>query len=404
MAEAAPPPLQPKERLPRNVRLLGLASLLNDIASEAVFPLIPKFVEEVLKGNLKQLGLIEGAADSVASLLKLAAGGWSDWLGRRKPFILVGYALGAVARPAIGLAAAPWHVLASRTGDRFGKGLRTAARDAMIVESVGPNQRGEAFGFRQAMDHVGATLGPLLALAFLWFLPGKYRWLFLLTIVPGVVVIAALLLVKETTAHAEERPRFRLTLAPFDWPFRRFLFVLAVFTLACSSDAFLLAWAGRLGAPTWQLLLFWSLFSAAKAAGNLWVGKRVDRHGAWRFILAGWLLYAVCYAAFAMATEAWHVWAVMLPYALYYAMTEPAEKTLVAELAGPANKGLAFGWFHATLGIMTLPASFLFGAVADAFGKEEGLRWAFGLAAGMALLATLLFLLFVRSEPAGRPA
>ena len=392
-----------EKKLPRNVWLLGLASLVNDIASEMVFPLLPKFLREVLHASYKELGFIEGAADSIASLLKLGAGSWSDWLGKRKPFIVVGYALGALARPAMGFAHRPWHILIPRVSDRFGKGIRTAARDAMVVESVDAGQKGRAFGFRQAMDHVGAAVGPLLALLFLWFFPGEYRWLFFATLIPGLVVIGILMLgVRETKAVVAERQSFKLTLKPFDRDFKKYLAVLALFTLACSSDAFLLVWAERLGASDWQLLVFWSAFGAAKATGNVWIGPKVDQHGGRRFVLAGWLLYALCYAGFAASTSSWQVWAIMLvPYALYYSLTEPAEKTLVAEMAGPERKGLAFGWFHATLGIMTLPASFLFGVVADAFGKEEqGPRIAFLVAAGIAVVAAGLFWMLVRPEKA----
>lgn len=391
MESSSPALGEPARRLPRNVRLLGMASLLNDIASEMIFPLVPKFVEQVLKASLKELALIEGVAESIASLMKLGAGGWSDRVGRRKPFIFVGYLLAALARPAIGLATLPWQVLAARAGDRFGKGLRSAARDALIVESVASGEKGRAFAFRQAMDHIGAMVGPLLALFFLWWFPGEFRWLFLITLVPGVVVILLLLGLREVPASPRARPRLHLSLVGFSSGFRRFLLALGLFTLACSSDAFLLVWASRLGAADWELLFFWAIFSAAKAAGNLWVGSRVDRLGAWRFVLCGWLLYAGCYLAFSFATSSWQVWTILLVYAGYYSLTEPAEKTLIAELAGPRGKGLAFGWFHFTLGVVTLPASLIFASIADALEKDAGPRLAFQVGAGLALAAAATF-------------
>src|SRR5262245_6486731 len=168
----------PRTALPINVKLLGLASLLNDIASEMIFPLMPRFLMEVLGGNRFQLGLMEGVADSVSSLLRLFSGTWSDRIGNRKWLVVFGYALAAFARPASGIAAAPWHLLATRTADRIGKGIRTSPRDALIADSTDPSIRGRAFGFHQAMDHLGAAIGPVLATLFLLVWPQHLRTLF----------------------------------------------------------------------------------------------------------------------------------------------------------------------------------------------------------------------------------
>src|SRR5205807_1627529 len=182
----------PRQSLPRNVKVLGGASLLNDIASEMIYPLLPNFLLTVLFGNRFYLGVIEGAADSVASLLKLWSGGRSDRAGRRKGFILFGYTLAAVTRPLIGVIVAPWQLFAVRVGDRIGKGVRTSPRDALIADSTAPSIRGRAFGFHRAMDHLGAAIGPLLAAGFLWLWPDHLRALFLLTAVPGLLVLALL--------------------------------------------------------------------------------------------------------------------------------------------------------------------------------------------------------------------
>ncbi len=208
--------MKPDTRLPRNVVLLGLASLCNDIASEMIYPLLPRFLLTVLGGNLRQLGLIEGMAETVASLLKLGSGGWSDRAGGRKPFVVFGYALAALSRPLMGLARVPWHMFAIRVGDRTGKGIRTAPRDALIADSTAPGVRGRAFGFHRAMDHLGAAVGPLLAAAFLLAWPGRLRALFLLTLIPGLIVVALLVLgLRETPGARPPAERFRLTLAPF---------------------------------------------------------------------------------------------------------------------------------------------------------------------------------------------
>lgn len=374
-------------RLPRNVKLLGLASLLNDIASEMVYPLLPQFLVRGLGGTPFDLGLIEGVADSVSSLLKLFSGHWSDRAGRRKRFVLFGYALAALVRPLAGLVRAPWQLLAVRAADRVGKGVRTSPRDALIADSTDPSMRGRAFGFHRAMDHLGAAVGPLLAAAFLFAWPDQLRPLFLITIVPGLVVVALLAFgLRETGTEARPREAFRLTLAPFDWRFRLYLVALIVFTLGNASDAFLLLRAGELGVPTAALPLLWCAFHVAKSAGNWLVGNAVDRSGARRFIALGWLVYAGVYAAFAWATSAWQAWAFFLAYAAFYALTEPSEKALVAELAGTGRKGLAFGWYNFAIGVVTLPASLLFGALYTRFGAPA----AFGTGAVLALAATAL--------------
>jgi len=375
--------------LPRNVKLLGWASLLNDVASEMVYPLLPQFLIQVLGGNKLYLGLIEGAADTASSLLKLASGGWSDRAGSRKGFVIFGYALASAVRPLLALIAAPWQLFAIRIGDRVGKGLRTSPRDAMIADSTEPDLRGRAFGFHRAMDHLGAALGPVLAAVFLWCWPGQLRWLFLLTLAPGLVIVPLLLFgLRETAADERTAARSRWSLAPFDRRFRLYLAAVLVFSLGNSSDAFLLVRAGELGVAGTLLPLLWCVFHIVKSAGNLLAGRSVNRLGPRAMILAGWSLYAVVYVLFGLATAAWHAWALFLGYAFFYAMTEPAEKTLVANLVDVEHRGLAYGWFNFAIGLATLPSSLLFGALYQRFGA-----WgAFGCGAALALTAAVILL------------
>ena len=388
----------PKQPLPRNVKVLGMASLLNDVASEMIFPLLPGFLLTLLGGNKFLLGVIEGLADSVASLLKLWSGGLSDRAGRRKGFVVFGYSMAALVRPLVGLITAPWQLAAIRVTDRIGKGIRTSPRDALIADSCDQQQRGRAFGFHRAMDHLGAATGPLLATAFLWYWPEQIRTLFLLTLIPGLLVVILVIFgLKETKPTGSPKTPLRLTLAPFDANFRLFLLALFVFSLGNSSDAFLLLRAGELGVPTVLLPVLWCLFHVLKSASNLGFGRAVDRFGPKRFILIGWFVYSVVYLAFALATSAWQAWTIFLSYALFYGLTEPAEKTLVAALAGPDRKGLAFGWFNFSIGITTLPASLLFGALYQAYGPLA----AFGTGAALALLASIL-VSFVRNAPIPR--
>ena len=386
---AETPDSAPRPRLPLNVKILGIASLLNDIGSELIFPLLPQFIKTVLGGTMLDLKkAIEGVADTTASLTKLLGGSLSDRLQRRRGFILAGYALAAISRPLIGVARLPWQVFAVRTTDRLGKGVRSAPRDALIADSTPRAIRGRAYGFNQAMDHIGAAIGPLLALAFLYFWPGQMRTLFLLTLIPGLLVLALLFFgLKESPIETPAARPFRLTLRPFDNQFRLYLLALVIFSLGNSSDIFVLAKAEGLGVSAPAL---WCGFHVIKSIGNLLAGPAVDRIGPRPLILLGWIIYAAIYFAFAWATTGAQIWTLFLGYALFYALTEPAEKALVANLVSSENRGLAFGWYSFAIGIVALPANLIFGELYDVFGDGTAFCWGAGcaLAASLLLLAT----------------
>ncbi|MCC9609059.1 MFS transporter [Blastopirellula sp. JC732] len=387
--ESTPEKPEARPPLPRNVKLLGAASLLNDIASEMIYPLMPQFLLTVLGGNRFYLGIIEGLAESVSSLLKLWSGAFSDRVGQRKGLVVFGYTLAALARPLIGVATAPWHMLAARMADRVGKGVRTSPRDALIADSTPAGMRGRAFGFHRAMDHLGAAIGPVLATLFLLAWPGELRLLFLLTVIPGLLVVLLLTLgLREELAEPAEKQEEAEAPQPFDRNFKLYMFSLIVFTLGNSSDAFLLVRAGELGVPTAMLPMLWCAFHFVKSGGNLLVGRAVDKIGAKPLILAGWMLYAAIYLAFAAVVSAWQVTLVFLAYGFFYALTEPAEKTLVTSLVGEQRKGLAFGWFNFAIGISTLPSSLIFGWLYQQYGSFV----AFGWGAALAGLAAILLL------------
>jgi MFS family permease len=383
-------PADPKpqgERLPTNVYVLGGASLLNDVASEMTYPLLQVFLIGVVGAGTGTLGVIEGIAESVSSLLKLVSGVWSDRLGRRKGLVVFGYGLPALVRPLTGLVTTPWQLLLIRLTDRLGKGVRTSPRDALLADSTPAAMQGRAFGFHRAMDHLGAALGPLLAMLFLWWRPGELRTLFFLTAVPGLCVVLLLLWAlrePERAATAPKAPGF--SLAPFGRGFRLYLLALVIFTLGNSSDLFLLYRAGKLGVPEWQLPGLWCVFHVAKSSGNLAAGRAVDRYGPRPLILSGWLVYSGVYLAFALSTQAWQMWVFFLLYAAYYALTEAAEKKLVVELAGAQGKGMAFGWYNLAIGIAALPASAAFGLVYQYLGPLA----AFGSGSALALAASVL--------------
>ena len=404
------PPVEVRAKLPRTVRVLGLASLLNDIASEMIFPLLPKFLLVTLGASRTELGLIEGLADTTASVLKLVSGHWSDRLARRKQFVVAGYSLAALSRPVLALCAGAGQILALRLVDRFGKGIRTAPRDALLADSVPAGERGRAFGFHRAMDHLGAAIGPLLALGYLsWAAPegssnAQLEWalrsLFGGALLPGLAVVALVawgLREPPRPAHDASRALSAETSpgshavpvdpALFTPPFRRFLLSLGLFTLGNSSDAFLLVRAGEVGVPVAQLPLLWCVFHIAKTQGNLWAGRLVDRVGPRPLITLGWLLYLLVYLGFGWAQAPWQVWGLFLLYAGFYALTEPAEKTLVTQLTPAEVRGSAFGWFHGVIGLAALPASLLFGLLYDRLGPTA----AFGMGAGLALVALVVF-------------
>ena len=295
--------------------------------------------------------------------------------------------MAALARPLLGLVTAPWQFFAARIGDRIGKGLRTAPRDALIADSTDEAVRGRAFGFHRAMDHLGAAVGPILATLFLLTWPGQLRTLFLLTLIPGLAVVALLIFgLREKFVEQPSKERLHLTLKPFDRNFRVYLLSLVIFTLGNSSDAFLLVRAGELGVPTALLPLLWCAFHLVKSSGSLLAGRAVDKLGPRPLILVGWLIYAVI--AFALIETVWLVWVAFLVYGVFYALTEPAEKTLVATLVGAERKGLAFGWFNFAIGIAALPSSLIFGWLYE----QHGPLVAFGWGAGLSGLAALLLL------------
>ncbi len=387
-----------------NVLWLSVVSFLNDAASEMIYPLLPFFLLTTLGAGPALLGVIEGVAESTASFLKLASGWFSDRVRRRKPLILWGYGLASFARPMIAVAAAPWHVLVIRFVDRVGKGVRSAPRDALLAASVDPALRGRAFSLHMAADHAGAVVGPLVAAALLYFMPGEYRMVFALALIPGVIslfVIASR--VTDIPVEADGPTRVAVPASEpgsifesfRDPSMLRYLVVVMIFTLGNATDAFLLLRARDLGIAVAALPLLWSVHHVSKMVWNVVGGEISDRFGPKRAIVAGWLFYAATYVGFALADAPWHVWGLFLFYGLFYGLTEGPAKALVTALAPPARRGAAFGAFHFSIGMTALPASVLFGIVWARYGASA----AFLMGAALAFTAALALPFALRTRP-----
>jgi len=378
--------------LPRTVWLLGLVSLFNDSTSELVYPLVPLFLASVLMAGPRTLGLIEGIAEATASLLKLFSGVLMDQRGHAKGWVAGGYGLAALSRPLFFLASSWPMVLALRFADRAGKGLRTSPRDAILAGAVDKDHRGLAFGLHRAMDNAGAVIGPLLA-ALLLAQGVPLKDVFLWAVVPGMITVVLALSIKEPDViPLEKRIPFSWKMAGFPPVYKRYLLVLALFTLGNSSNMFLLLRARELGLPDYQVPLLWALVSGVAMVFSVPLSALSDRLGRVRLILAGWAVYGLFYLL--LGINGFHtllLWPLFAFYGLFLAATEGAEKALVADLAPGDQLGTAYGWFNLTAGVMLLPASLLFGWLWQGISPLA----AFGFSAGCALLAALLLKLWV---------
>ena len=386
-----------RPRLGRNVIALGAVSFLTDVSSEMIYPLLPVFLTATLGADAAFVGAIEGAAETTAALLKLASGWWSDRVRRRKPLVVIGYAIASIARPLVAIAQTASQVLAIRVSDRVGKGIRNAPRDALIAESVDPSIRGRAFGFHRAMDNAGGILGPLIAFAVLTWHFAELRTVFWLAAIPALLsLIVLVMFVRDVPRSATpSAPGARgakgLDLTrPMGARFWKVLGVIFLFTLGNSTDAFLLLRANQLGVAVALAPILWAALHVVKTASNIPGGALSDRIGRRPTLIAGWLMYALVYFGFARATEAWQAWALFGVYGLFFGLTEGSERALIADMVSLESRGTAFGWYNLAIGLGALPASLLFGFVWDRAGAPAaflmGASLALAAAAGMTLV------------------
>ena len=390
--------------LPKPVWLLGWVSLATDSATEAIYPLLPFFLTRVLGAGAVSLGIVEGAAEAVNSVLKIISGRIADRSRRKRPLVLFGYSVSSIARPFIAVTTTWTQVFVVRVLDRVGKGVRGAPRDAMLAMWATPTTRGKVYGFHRAMDHAGAVIGPTLASVFLFFYPGEYRTLFALTIVPGAIAVALIFFVRERHDVAQAfgpvdvnaGPRLSATGSNdtrLPREFTMFMLVLTLFTLGNSTDAFLLLKLTDAAGSVRFIPLMWAALHVVKASVSVVGGSWSDRVGRRSVMAIGWLIYAAVYAGFALSQTLTMLIVWFLVYGFYFGFAEGTEKALVADLAPASRRGFAFGIYTAVQGVGALAASVLFGVIWNAYGAAA----AFGVGATLALVATGL--LFAIIEP-----
>lgn len=356
----------PRSRVPLNVRMMGVVSLLTDASSEMVYPVLPLFLSNVLGAPVAAIGVIESLAEATAAFMKIGSGWLSDRVGRRKPLIAAGYALSNLAKPFLALTATWPAVLALRLSDRLGKGVRTAPRDALIAESAAEGERGRSFGVHRALDTLGAAIGPLVAWAVLSLDPGAYRTIFLISAIPGTLAIVVVLLaVRDTGARTVAGRAALPSFKAFSKPLIAFTAISGVFALANSSDAMLILRAQDLGARAAVIPLMYVVFNLVGAllAGPL--GVRSDRVGRRRLLVFGFAGYAVVYLGFALAGSAVAPWVLFALYGIPYAATEGMTRAYVCDLAGPGRRGTVLGAYTFVLGVAALPSSALAGLLWD---------------------------------------
>jgi MFS family permease len=398
-------------QLPRNIWVLTLASFFTDVSTDMLVHLIPFFLANVLGVRTVTIGLIEGLAETTASLVKLVSGWLSDRLGRYKGLTITGYALSTLAKPFFALAGSWTAILTVRFAERIGKGVRTAPRDALIADSIDEKQRGLAFGLHRAGDTAGAALGLIIALLVIWLLQGNqinlartsFQAIVWLSILPALTAVLLLAFgVQEKRTGTPGSAASNTTRPPLSRAFKQYLVILAVFTLGNSSDAFLMLRAQSTGLTVLQVMGLLVLFNLVYASLSGPAGSLSDRVGRQRLLLAGWLLYALIYAGFALGQAPWQMAALFALYGIYYGLTQGVAKAFVADLTPSEQRGTAYGWFNGVVGLAVLPASLLAGLLWQGIGSWSGfgVRMPFLVGAALSVIAAgLLFVWFPPNKP-----
>lgn len=358
-----------KNSISRNVRMVGLVSFFNDFASEMVYPIVPIFLTSVLGAPASAVGLIEGIAESTASLLKAITGRMSDKLKKRKIFVVLGYSFSTISKVILGLASLWPVVFLGRFVDRFGKGVRTSARDALISESSTESNRGRSFGYHRAMDTLGAVVGPLSALILLHYFSDNLRIIFYIAFIPGLIgVILLLVFVRETPISIFNKPSQKLSWKNLDASFKIFLFVSFVFAIGNSSDAFLILRAQNLGLSVTMAVLAYVLFNFTYALFSVPAGILSDKIGPRKILFSGFILFGVVYLLFGITQSSAMLWALFPIYGCYMALTEGIGKAYIANMISHEESGTVFGIYQTVIGLCTFFASLIAGLLWDNIG------------------------------------
>ncbi len=389
---------RPPGKIPRNIWAVSLTSFFTDISSEMVIHVLPLFLVDVLGVRAGIIGLIEGVAEATASLLKLFSGWLSDRLGERKWVAVAGYGISTFSKPFYLFANSWLGVAVVRWSDRIGKGIRTAPRDALIADSIDPDQRGLAFGFHRAADTAGAVVGLLIALLVVWGMQAgavklsesTFQRLVLISVIPALLGLLSLALLARDVAVTSKRKAPQITLRGLGRPFLTFLLIVGLFDLGNSSDAFLVLRAQERGLSVVGILGMLLVFNLVYTLVSTPAGSLSDRIGRRRVLIGGWLFYAAIYLGFALVQQAWQIWLVYALYGVYYGLTTGTAKAMVADLVPADLRGTAYGSYNATLGIIDLPASLIAGVLWEMVNPAA--PFLFG--AVMALLAALLLLVW----------
>lgn len=354
-----------------NIIILGITSLLTDISSEMVYPILPLYLVSQLGAGPAVLGLIEGIAESLASLLKPFSGYFSDKISLRKPFTILGYAGSVIGKFILFISTSWGYVLAGRVIDRFGKGIRTAPRDALIAESAGEHNRGSAFGLHRAMDTLGACIGVLSAYFLIKHYKGGFKQIFLWSLLPAFFGALLLFLVKEKKAEGRmPKQKLEFKWSALDKKLKLFLVFTFVFTLGNSSNQFLLLRAKDLGSPFARVIIFYLLYNIVYFVVSYPAGRLSDRIGRKNLLVLGYLFYGLVYLGFALNQSPAALWYLFAIYGLYIGLTDGVEKALIIDIAPSHLRATTMG-LHATLaGIGLLPASLLAGVLWKFFGAK----------------------------------
>ncbi len=382
--------------LTRNVIILGLVSLFTDLSTEMSYAIIPIFLKEVLKAQPIFIGLVEAIAESTASILKTFSGYISDRLRKRKLFIFIGYTLSAIVKPLLALATQGWHILIVRFADRFGKGIRTAPRDALIAESTKEAFYGRTYGFHRAMDTMGAILGPLFAFLILSLSQQNYRLLFALAFIPGFIAVLFIIFgVKDIIPEAKKV--FKFSFKEVNPQLRIFFLIIILFTLGNSSDAFLILRAKELGISLPLIPILWLVFNISYFLWSYPAGVISDHIGRKKTIVFGFLIYTITYSALAFNNKTLFLWPIFVIYGLYYGFTEGNVRALVADLTLPEHRGTIFGIYHTVVGITLLPANLIMGYLWQRYGFNIALL----IGAGLSFISAILLIIFVSTDKRG---